>query len=58
MAPALHATPFRRVRVVAQHDPLRTVPRGDFILADFSYEGAGLCQTQFANCSLPSLRVA
>jgi hypothetical protein len=58
LSPSRHATPLRRVRVVAKHDPLSAVPRGDFKLSDFSYQRARLCQTQFGNCRLRSLRVA
>lgn len=41
-------------RIVAAHDPLLSVPRGDFTLADFSYEGADLSQHDFGNCNLLS----
>lgn len=47
-----------RPRVLASHDPLRNVPKGPFTLADYSFERAGLCHHQFANCSVPSMGVA
>lgn len=45
-------------RIVAAHDPLRSVPRGNFTLADFSYEEADLSQNEFGNCNLLSNRRA
>ncbi len=50
--------PHRRVRLLAKQDPLRNVPRGDFTLADYSYNRARLCQREFGNCALSSLGVA
>lgn len=47
--------PHRRVRVLAAHDPLRNVPRGDFTLDDFDYERADLCQNEFGSCALRNL---
>lgn len=47
-----------RPRVLANHDPLRNVPRGEFTLDDYSYTRANLCQCEFGNCSIPSLGVA
>lgn len=44
-----------RPRILAKLDPLRNVPRGNFTLADYSYEGADLCQNEFGNCRLPNL---
>jgi hypothetical protein len=46
------------VKILAKHDALRNVPQGDFTLDDFDYERADLCQEQFGNCALRSLRVA
>lgn len=47
-----------RPHILANHDPLRNVPRGPFTLADYSYERADLCHAQFGNCRVPSLGVA
>lgn len=51
-------TPPRRVRITAAHDPLGNVPVGTFTLADYSYDGADLCQREFFNCELRSSQVA
>lgn len=48
---------YPRPRIVANHDPLRNVPQGDFRLDDYSFEGADLCQREFGNCALPALNV-
>lgn len=52
------ARPHGRARILAKHDPLRNVPRGDFTLASFSYRRARLCQREFFNCALTSFGVA
>lgn len=60
-APERHATPFRRVRLLAKFDgfdPLAGVRVGESTLADFSFSGADLCQNEFGNCELRSLGVA
>lgn len=60
-APERHATPFRRVRVLAKYDgfdPLGGVRVGDSTLRDFNYASAGLCQDHFHSCALRSSGVA
>lgn len=50
--------PVRPVRIVASHDPLRNVPRGNFTLDDYSYDDSDLCHSDFGNCRMDSKGLA
>lgn len=47
--------PHERVRILAKHDALRNVPRGDYTLDNYSYELADLCHNEFGSCELRNL---